>query len=181
MEFRRVLFRSIDLCRCGRYFQRVDGGVTMAHSVREWCRWVSVRLMSLEQHPRQLPLQEAIPRVLNEVSLDAAFRLVEAFGLLRRADESIHAANPRRQSCESIGNAIARGLERLTLLENDPSAAERLAPLIHLAGLERLNTRAKTIEDRRCASLMLERLCSGRKFNTNFRGQSAGRQLTLFP
>ena len=81
---------AIDLCRCGRYFQPVDGGVTMAHSVLEWCRWVSARLMSLEQYPHQLPLQEDIPRVLNEVSLDAAFRLVEAFGLLHRARSEEH-------------------------------------------------------------------------------------------
>ncbi len=83
---------QIDICKCGRYLKPPPVLVDPPAPVIDWAQWVSDRVRTSPATRPETGSQLAVPRMLNELSLDGAFRLVEAFGLLKHPDEQPRAA-----------------------------------------------------------------------------------------
>lgn len=171
---------QIDICKCGRYLKPPPVLFDPPAPVIGWAQWVSERVatslgtsVEAEGHP-------PVPKMLNELSLDGAFRLVEAFGMLTRADEQPRAAAANARSVAGAVEMIARGLERLSLIDGRVHRIRDLAPQIHVAALERLRASAVEAVDSNCAALLLRHLGDRSGCHVDMRGRHPRGQLSLF-
>jgi hypothetical protein len=100
----------------------------------DWVRWVAVRLAPTSVAWAETGDFQAVPKILNGLTLDGAFRFVEAFGLLKKPDEPpLVAARTARSIVGAVGS-IVRGLERLALIDGRLHRVRDIAPQIHIAG-----------------------------------------------
>lgn len=168
----------IDICRCGRYFSTDARSAQLDPWLVSWHRWIEQRLgfgQAAQDDDRYI-----VPAMLDRLSLDGAFHVVEAFGLLSEPAQALRLASSRARSAEGRLGVIGRGLERLSALDLDPAVGRDLAPLVHAAALERLRVRAAEPVDAQGASRLL-RWISGRDDGTvDLRCHGARGQLNLF-
>ena len=122
----------------------------------------------------------SVPRFLDELSLDGAIRLVEAFGILRVVADPPRAA--ARAACLQQGRAglIERGLERLEEIDGSPERVLARAEFIHVPALERLRATGVTQADSKCAALFLRYLRAPASEAADRRGRHGRGQLFLF-
>lgn len=171
---------QIDICTCGRYFKPVPAVGEPPRALVEWSRWVAKRLTAGTASESVTETQCTVPRLLEELSLDGAFRLVEAFGFLQKPDEPpLFAAATARSVAGAVG-VVDRGLERLMLIEGDVQRVRDLGPQVHLAALERLRSNATNVADANCAALLLRYLGDRGDRNIDMRGRHARGQMALF-
>jgi hypothetical protein len=170
---------SVDICRCGHYFNARETQRSMPTTVVDWVQWIECRLpsgngdTSRERAP-------GLPRLLDGMSLDGAIRLVEAFGLFRRAADQPRVALAAARSSLGMSEVIERGIERLKLIDADPRRILELAPTLHLAAIERLRADAVSEADAACAALLLRVLGAGSGQARDQRGRFYRGQLPLF-
>jgi hypothetical protein len=171
---------QIDICPCGRFLRPAPIPVEAPPAVIDWALWVERRLTTPTATARDPGLTPAVPRMLNELTLDGAFRLVVAFGLLQRqADQPLAAAATARATDGAI-RMIVRGLERLSLIDGSLQRVRELAPQIHVAALERLRTHPADSVDANCAALLLQHLGDRSDRHVDMRGRYVRGQMTLF-
>lgn len=171
---------QIDICSCGRYFKPASVTVEPPSAVIDWVHWVAGRLAPSSVASRESEAHLTVPRMLNGLTLDGAFRLVEAFGLLQRPNEQpLIAAATARSTAGAVG-LIARGLERLALIDGRLQKVRDIAPQIHIAALERLRARAADTADASCAAVLLRHLGDRSDCDVDMRGRYARGQMVLF-
>lgn len=171
---------QIDICRCGRYYKPAHATGEPPPAALAWALWVRARLSTGAAPGQEDGIRVAVPRMLDELSLDGAFRLVEAFGFFEEADEQPLAAASTARSIAGAISVIVRGLERLMLIDGNLGWVRDLGPRLHIAALERLRAYAVDAADANCAALLLRNLgdCSGR--DVDMRGRHARGQMALF-
>lgn len=171
---------QIDICNCGRYFKPASVVVEPPAAVTDWVQWVAGRLAPSTVASRETGGHLAVPRMLNELTLDGAFRLVEAFGLLQKPDEQPLVASATARSIAGAVGLILRGLERLALIDGRLQNVRDLAPQIHIAALERLRAHAVDPVDASCAAVLLRHLGDRSNCDVDMRGRHARGQMALF-
>jgi hypothetical protein len=171
---------QIDICNCGRYFKPASIVAEPPAALIGWVHWVAARLAPPSVAFPGGEGHLVVPRMLNELTLDGAFRLIEAFGLLQRPDEQPLAAAAASRSIAGAIGLIARGLERLALIDGRPHRVRALAPQIHISALERLRAHAADTVDANCAALLLRHLGDRSDCDVDMRGRYARGQLVLF-
>ncbi len=171
---------QIDICSCGRYFKAGPIDAEPPAAVSAWVDWVVARLAPSSVSSLETEVHLAVPRMLNELTLDGAFRLIEAFGLLQRPDEQALAAAAAARSVAGAVGMVARGLERLALIDGRLPKVRELAPLIHVSALERLRSHAADAADANCAAVLLRHLGDRSDRETDMRGRHARGQMVLF-
>ena len=144
--------RGIDVCACGRYLRTDPDRIAVSDMNARWLTWIEQRVTAGADAVVQL--EPGMARVLSQLSLDGAVRLVEAFGLLDEAGRLTRTG--ARVTARTMAEIYERGLRRLAQADSDLEAVTRLAPLIHLPLLERLRSTAVAASDARCAALLLE-------------------------
>lgn len=171
---------QIDICNCGRYLKPASVVAEPPTAVIDWVHWVAARLApsAIVSHEREGHL--AVPEMLNELTLDGAFRLVEAFGLLQKPEEQPLVAAATARSIAGAVGLIARGLERLTLIDGRLQKVRDLAPQIHISALERLRAHAADTADANCAAVLLRHLGDRSDRDVDMRGRHARGQMVLF-
>lgn len=170
----------IDICNCGRYFKPASVVVEPPAAVIDWVQWVAGRLAPSPVASRESGGHLAVPRMLNELTLDGAFRLVEAFGLLQKPGERPMVAAATARSIPGAVGLIVRGLERLALIDGRLQKVRDLAPQIHIAALERLRAHAADAVDANCAAVLLRHLGDRSDCDVDMRGRHARGQMVLF-
>ena len=171
---------QIDICTCGRYLQPASIVSEPPPAVFDWVRWVAVRLAPTSVAWAETGDFQAVPKILNGLTLDGAFRLVEAFGLLKKPDEPpLVAARTARSIVGAVG-LIVRGLERLALIDGRLHRVRDIAPQIHIAALERLRAHAADTVDSNCATVLLQHLGDRSDCDVDMRGRHARGQMVLF-
>ena len=168
---------QIDICPCGRYFKSALPGAELPVSVKDWSIWLAHKLTQADRRARN---RDAVPGILNELSMDGAFRLIEAFGILRNPDEQLRVAVAAARSSAGMVGVIVRGLERLALIDGCLDKVRDIAPQVHVAALERLRTQAVDPADVNCAALLLRKLGHRSDCQVDKRGRHVRGQLTLF-
>ncbi len=171
---------QIDICNCGRYFKLAPVVAEPPAAVIGWAQWLAGRLDQPSGASRETEVNLAVPRMLNELTLDGAFRLVEAFGLLQRPDQQPLAAAATARSVSGVVALIVRGLERLALIEGRLQKIRDLGSQIHIAALERLRAHAADTVDAKCAGVLLRHLGDRSECDIDMRGRYARGQMTLF-
>jgi len=171
---------NVDICNCGRYFRPAREVGQLPKAVFDWTRWVALRLAWPLGSVVEAGGQLSVPKMLNEMSLDGALRLVMAFGLLQRPDQQPRGAATAARSIEGAVGVIARGLERISLIEANLRRIRDISPQIHLDALERLRARAMCAADMNCASLLLRHVADRSDCDVDMRGRHVRGQMTLF-
>lgn len=121
---------DIDICRCGYPFKAASDVETLEPDVLAWIDWLECTLLP----PMRLQKADgkvALPAALTHMSIDGAFRVVEALGLLSEPGTSVRAARNATATPREQGRVIARGLMRLREIESDPDAARHLSGVVH--------------------------------------------------
>lgn len=171
---------QIDICTCGRYFKFAATAVEPPASLTGWAKWLADRLAASTAAVRETRNQCNVPRMLDQLSLDGAFRLVEAFGLLRSPDERPRVAATSARSVAGVAEVLVRGLERLAMVDGSLNRVRAMSPHIHIAALERLRAQAVDPADANCAALLLRHLGDRSDREVDMRGRHPRGQLSLF-
>jgi hypothetical protein len=130
---------DIDICRCGHPFKADAKPQPLEAGVMAWLCWLESVLGQPALAELTLSAEGALPGALTHLSIDGAFRIIEASGL-RVGTENVRTAAGRCSTPRELGAAIARGVERLQAIERDPGDVRHLArvinqvALIHLVG-----------------------------------------------
>ncbi|MCU7374878.1 TniQ family protein [Paucibacter sp. O1-1] len=71
---------AVRICRCGRFFKTADKSKPLEAELSNWLQWVEAVLQGDATAARGAMAE--LPPLLHDLTLDGAYRLVEAFGLL---------------------------------------------------------------------------------------------------
>ncbi|MGM9516957.1 TniQ family protein [Roseateles sp. DB2] len=145
---------GIDVCRCLRVFPQAADAEPLETEVQAWIDAVH---SALAMPPTAEPFSgSALPLAIRGMSVDGAFRLVEAFGLLESSWSSIPAARAKERDLRGAGQVIARGLQRLHALEADAGMADAVLACVHWPLIVLLAESAAAIPDLAAAKSLLE-------------------------
>ena len=125
---------DVDVCRCGYPFKATSGVVPLEPDVQAWVDWLECTLLP-PLHSQTNDGSVDLPAALTHMSIDGAFRVVEALGLRSEPGTCIHSARAATATPREQGRVIARGLMRLREIESDPDAARRLSGFVHHGAL----------------------------------------------
>jgi len=128
---------DIDICRCGYPFKAVKAS-PLESGVAAWLCWLESTLCPAAPWAPCGAATERIPSALTHLSIDGAFRVIEAMGLRTGESSSAREALSKCAMPRELGVVIARGLERLHAIEADPENAARYAEGVHHQALVQL-------------------------------------------
>lgn len=166
---------DVDICRCGRHIQS-QGAPQLEDGVHAWLCWVEAALSG----ERSAPVSGALPAALMHLSVDGAFGIVEALGILAAPGRSVRGALLNCKTLPELGAVVHRGLERLRAIEADAGVLMRCAQVVNQPALARIAADGSTEEDRALAWWLLQGMRSGVDHgNTRAGGRPRG-QLPLF-
>lgn len=171
---------AVDVCRCRHpYVTPKNCAVPISDRVLAWAAWIRLRLES-DAHAHTQALAGA-PPWLNALSLDAALRVVHAFGLLSKPHEAPATAElTRLLAPHEMCRVVDRGLTRLARFEDAQWQTIALAPSVYLAGLHQLHKSGILEGDRSIAGQIVEVLTSPARRRLGGRARQGSEQLSLF-
>lgn len=169
---------AIDICSCGGFLTTVGTQSDLPQHVQNWVEWVETRLLHAEfSKPAS---NYGLPAFFNSLSIDGAFRVVLAVGLLPEMISHPAQASTSAKTSTGMAAIVSRGVERLHSLGNELADIRSLEPVMHVPTLERMRTIAASVADANCASVLLNYLRIGTKRELEQRGRSHCGQLPLF-
>lgn len=173
---------AVDVCRCGRYFQDPPGAPTIPPpSVTTWVQWIRWRLAS-GSDVGAVTTQPGLPRLLGLLSVDGAFRVVHAFGVLTNPHQVPRTADAlRHQSPAAVCDIVKRGLDRLGAIDGTSINAQAIASSVHLPELIRLARSGIHNADRIVAKQLLGTLTGKPPKSKPSSAHPPTGQLDLFP
>ena len=166
---------DVDVCRCGRHF-KVQAAAPLEPGVQAWLCWMESALCP-EIPP---PVSAALPTALFHLSVDGAFRIVEALGLCARSGLSVRSVLSTCKTPQALGAVIQRGLERLQAIEADPGAVMRMAAVVNQPVLMHIAADAAAEADRALAWWLIQGMRSGAEVGETRAGSRPKGQLPLF-
>ncbi|HEY4081859.1 MAG TPA: TniQ family protein [Burkholderiaceae bacterium] len=170
---------AVDLCRCGRHF-RCATAPPLESGVRGWLCWLEAALSSSKLQPTVMPAFDKLPMVLRHLSVDGAFRIIEAMGMIAAPGQSVRGAMSKCSAPRELGAVIARGLERLSAIEADLENAPRFGAVTNQVALARLFKDCAAIEDQSLAWWLLNAMRSDIDPGATRAGTQPKWQLPLF-
>jgi len=171
---------DVDICRCGYPFRSSTEAIPLEDPVRAWVQWLE---LTLSPGAPALPVSDApggMPEALTHLSVDGAFRVIEAMGLCADSGGSVRAAMSKCTTPRGMGVVIARGLDRLSQIEADSGCAHRFADVVHQSALATIVTDCAAETDRALASWLLSALRSAVDSGGTRAGSRPKGQLPLF-
>jgi hypothetical protein len=169
---------AVDICSCGRFITAASAMANLPPHVSGWVEWLECRLLNSESY--KSAASYGLPTFLGSLSIDGAFRVVVAVGLLPDVNCPLSQASAWATTSIGMAEIVSRGIERLLCLGNRLSDISSIEPLIHLPILERMRTNGASSADINCASVLLNYLRAGSKTHFEQRGRYLRGQLPLF-
>jgi hypothetical protein len=170
---------AIDICSCGRFLTISSEAAKLPNRVVDWINWIEIRLADASAI---WPASSfGLPGVLDNLTIDGAYRLVLATGFLASPGEPISSATERARTSIGMAEVISRGLDRLVAIGREPRDISALEPVIHLPVLERMKTHSVAPKDSSCANFLIDCLRQQIGNNSEKRGRYRRGQLPLFP
>jgi len=111
---------GVRICRCGRFFKSDGQSLPLEPELQAWLNWTEAVLQDNASAVQSA--QCGLPPLLHAMSLDGAYRLIEAFGLQKGPGDSIRTARHSSVPLAEVGEMLVRGLRRLA----DVDRAERV-------------------------------------------------------
>lgn len=142
-----------------------------------WHRWVVKRMFEDQYADERWP-HPLLPAVLDGLSIDGAYRIIDAFGVLPETASVVRAVRPARDDFCGAHVILERGIERLRHLELGQAPASEIFARVNVAGLQALMHKAATPADSLCASWLVEAHRGGQP--TGRVGSRPRQQLPLF-
>jgi len=168
----------LQVCACGRFFKSSGSSGSAPPNVQAWLTWVQAILQG-DATAADAALVR-LPSLLHGMSLDGAYRLVEAFGLLEVASTPVRELRHGAASLEVVGAGLARGLERLALFTGPDDASRLPFDLVHLPILHELAETPARDGDGQRAAWLLDIHRATRPSGVRRVGARPRRQLPLF-
>lgn len=169
---------GLRICQCGRFFKPKDGVAQLETDLRLWLDWAEPVLQgdagAAQEAARQLP------PLLQDMTLDGAYRLVEAFGLLEQPGDPVR--NVRHSSARllDVGGVISRGLRRLFEAGRADSMTPQAFDTVHLPVLGELAEDPAAETDGQRAAWLLDVHRAVRPSGVRRVGTRPRRQMPLF-
>lgn len=169
---------GLQVCRCGRFFKGAGAPAPCPPPLRAWLDWVNAVLRN-DAAVAQAALAR-LPVLLASLSLDGAYRLVEAFGLLEAASTPVRELRHGAASLEVVAAMLARGLQRLAAFGGPDDVSRLPFELVHLPVLQELAETPACDADGQRAAWLLDIHRAGRPAGVRRVGARPRRQLPLF-
>lgn len=169
---------ALRICRCGRFFKSAGDSKPLESELCSWLRWTEAVL-----HGDAPAVQDAmfkLPPMLRDVTLDGAYRLVEAFGLLSEPGDPIRDVRHSSAGLTEVGGVLARGLRRLTAIGRAEDLATETFDAVHLPILRELADNPAAEADGQRAAWLLDVHRAGRLSGVGHVGTRPRRQMPLF-
>lgn len=167
---------DVDICRCGYPFRAEAGALPMQPQVQAWLTWMEGMVCRAFGGPTG----EALPTALTHLSVDGAFRVIEALGLSPLPGTSVRSALANSRTPPALGAVISRGIDRMRAIEADPGALPQLASVLNQVALSQLADDFAAPEDHALAWWLLAALRSGVDPGRTRAGARPKGQLPLF-
>lgn len=169
---------ALRICRCGRFFKPAGPGRPLEPELSAWLTWAEAVLQE-DARTTQTAICK-LPPLLHDLTLDGAFRMVEAFGLLREVGDPVRNVRHSSTKLPEVGSVLVRGLRRLS----DIGWADNIAPesfdLVHLPILNELVDASASEPDSRRAAWLLDIHRATRSSGMHRVGTRPRRQMPLF-
>lgn len=128
---------DVDICHCGHPFKAMDGPKPLEARVQAWLCWLESAVCQFGQ-PATNPVARAeLPDALTHLSIDGAFRIIEAAGLCVSC-ENVRVAIATCKTPHGLGAVIERGIERIQSIQDNPEAVQRYARVFNQVALVQL-------------------------------------------
>jgi hypothetical protein len=166
---------DVDVCRCGRHIKG-QAASPVEPGVQAWLCWLESAL-SPEAPP---PASTVLPAALLHLSIDGAFRIVEALGLFARPGESVRLALSKCRTPQALGAVVQRGVDRLRAIEADPGVLMRMGATVNQLALAQVAAEGAAQEDQVLAWWVIQVMRSGIDAGNTRAGSRPKGQLPLF-
>jgi len=168
---------TVDVCKCGRLLIASGKAPALHPYVSLWCEWVQRRLRQGADAAMATP--SPLPAWLGQLSVDGAFRVVHAFGVVRPSTATLASFNARLMPISLMAELIESGVARLQHFD-DPERRLDWAREVHVPGLVHLTKVGVTDADRSAAANLIELITHPAKARPDGRGGVPRGQLSLF-
>ncbi len=165
---------DVDICRCGRYF-KTQSADAVEPEVQAWLNWMERALGDVAPSS-----PTALPTAALHLSIDGAFRIIEALGLCPRAGASVRSALAGCKTPRGLGAVVQRGVERLKAIEADPGVAMRFSMVANQPALAQIAADAVAVEDQALAWWLMQSMRSSVDPGATRAGSRPRGQLPLF-
>lgn len=165
---------DVDICRCGRHFGG-ERAAPLEPEVQAWLSWLEGSMTNTLPPP-----SPALPAAMLHLSVDGAFRIIEALGLCEGPGSSVRSALSRCKSPRGLGAVVQRGLQRLSAIGADAGVAVRLSGVANQSALAQIAADAAAEEDRALAWWLIQSMRSGIDPGSTRAGSQPRGQLPLF-
>ncbi len=169
---------GLRICRCGRFFKPFEVGGSLEPELVAWLEWVEAVLLGDAGVARSASLR--LPPLLQDMTVDGAYRMVEAFGLLERPGAPVRAVRHSSVSLSAVGAMLTRGLRRLSEVGRAEGMALQAFEDVHFPVLTELAEEPAADVDGRRAAWLLDCYRAMRPSGMRRVGSRPRRQMPLF-
>lgn len=169
---------AVRICRCGRFFKAPEMTKPLEAELRAWLWWVEAVLQGDSAAARET--MDELPPLLRDLTLDGAYRLVEAFGLLKAPGDPVRALRHSSASLGEVGEMVVRGLRRLSCVGRADDVEKLPFDAAHLPVLVELAEAPASDADGQRAAWLLDVYRAARPAGVRLVGARPRRQLPLF-
>lgn len=169
---------GIHLCPCGRFYKPARMSEPAQPELQLWLNWVEAVIegdLAAAQTASCF-----LPALVQAMSLDGAYRLVEAFGLLEAAADPVREVRHNSTGLNTVGAIVARGLHRLSCVARSDDVHQLPFDAVHLPVLKELADTPSCEADGRRAAWLLDVHRDARPAGVRRIGARPRRQLPLF-
>lgn len=169
---------GLRICRCGRFFKPVGQDGPTEPELRIWLEWAEAVFQgdgaAAQEDSRRLP------PLLHDMTLDGAYRLVEAFGLLEQPGAPVRNVRHSSARLSEVGAVLTRGLRRLFEVGRAESIGPKSFDDVHLPVLAELAEGPAAEGDGQRAAWLLDLHRAMRPSGVRRVGARPRRQMPLF-
>lgn len=169
---------GLRICRCGRFFKPLDEVGSLEPELIAWLEWVEAVLCGDAGVARSASLR--LPPLLQDMTVDGAYRMVEAFGLLERPGAPVRAVRHSSVGLSVVGAMLTRGLRRLSEVDRAEGITPQAFENVHLPVLTELAEEPAADVDGRRAAWLLDVYRAMRPSGMRRVGSRPRRQMPLF-
>lgn len=169
---------ALRICQCGRFYKAASEVASLEPELQTWLKWAEAVLHG--DTPTGQSALKALPPLVQGLSLDGAYRLIEAFGLLAGSGDPVRTVRHSSASLAEIGAMLVRGLRRLSKVESADQMDPLLFEVVHLPVLTELMEAPATAADGLRAAWLLDVHRAARPSGVRRCGSRPRRQLPLF-
>lgn len=119
-----------------------------------WLDWTEAVLQGDTVTAREA--MRRLPLLLHDMTLDGAYRLVEAFGLLEQPGDPVRDVRHSSMRLAEVGDVLARGIRRLFELGRADSVTREAFDVVHLPVLDELARNPSAEADGQRAAWLLD-------------------------